>query len=204
MPPKSSSKKLLSYSTIRQSFSGENKYPGFHTRMIASLIDCTLMSIILIPFFTILGNLIFFDATVSPTDMLNQATMDLIKYNEQNNSFLDLISFVKQTPLYYEYFITEYGLIKIGLNQILQLVSVVALILVFWTKKQATPGKMMMSMKIVDAKTLKKPTKKQLIIRMLSYIISVLPLFLGVLWVVFDKRKQAWHDKIAGTIVIKS
>lgn len=204
MPPKSSAKKLLSYSAIRQSFSGENKYPGFHTRMIASLIDCTLMSIILIPFFTIIGNLLFFDASVSPTDMLNQATIDLIKYNKQNKSFIDLISFIKQTPLYYEYFITDYGLIKIGLNQILQLISVLALIFVFWIKKQATPGKLMMSIKIVDAKTLKKPTKKQLIIRILSYIVSVLPLFLGLLWIVFDKKKQAWHDKISGTLVIKT
>ncbi|MGR3985112.1 MAG: RDD family protein, partial [Gammaproteobacteria bacterium] len=26
---------------------------------------------------------------------------------------------------------------------------------------------------------------------------------LGLLWVAFDKRKQGWHDKLAGTVVIK-
>jgi uncharacterized RDD family membrane protein YckC len=25
---------------------------------------------------------------------------------------------------------------------------------------------------------------------------------LGFIWVAFDKRKQGWHDKIAGTVVI--
>jgi uncharacterized RDD family membrane protein YckC len=25
---------------------------------------------------------------------------------------------------------------------------------------------------------------------------------LGFLWVAFDKRKQGWHDELAGTIVI--
>jgi len=31
----------------------------------------------------------------------------------------------------------------------------------------------------------------------------VLPLYLGFLWAVFDRRKQGWHDKIAGTVVIQ-
>jgi len=32
----------------------------------------------------------------------------------------------------------------------------------------------------------------------------VVPLGLGLLWVAFDKRKQGWHDKLAGTVVIRS
>jgi uncharacterized RDD family membrane protein YckC len=31
----------------------------------------------------------------------------------------------------------------------------------------------------------------------------MLPLCLGIFWVGWDKRKQGWHDKIAGTLVIK-
>jgi uncharacterized RDD family membrane protein YckC len=26
---------------------------------------------------------------------------------------------------------------------------------------------------------------------------------LGFIWVGFDKRKQGWHDKLAGTLVVK-
>ena len=29
-------------------------------------------------------------------------------------------------------------------------------------------------------------------------------LMLGFLWVAFDKRKQGWHDKLAGTVVIQA
>ncbi|NNC54671.1 MAG: RDD family protein, partial [Pseudomonadales bacterium] len=29
------------------------------------------------------------------------------------------------------------------------------------------------------------------------------PLLLGLIWVGIDKRKQGWHDKLAGTLVIK-
>jgi len=31
-----------------------------------------------------------------------------------------------------------------------------------------------------------------------------IPLVLGFLWVGWDARKQGWHDKLAGTVVIKS
>ncbi len=75
-------------------------------------------------------------------------------------------------------------------------------IILFWVWKQATPGKMAMSAKIVDAKTGKEPSLGQYIVRYLSYFVSVLPLCLGFLWVAFDSKKQGWHDKIAGTVVI--
>ncbi len=79
-----------------------------------------------------------------------------------------------------------------------------ALILGFWVWKAATPGKMVISAKIVDAKTLGKPSTGQLIVRYIGYFISAFVFGLGFLWVAFDKRKQGWHDKIAGTLVVKT
>jgi uncharacterized RDD family membrane protein YckC len=35
-----------------------------------------------------------------------------------------------------------------------------------------------------------------------GYIISALPMLMGFLWAGADRRKQGWHDKIAGTVVI--
>ena len=77
-------------------------------------------------------------------------------------------------------------------------------VIIFWVYKSATPGKMVTKLTIVDAKTGGKPSTGQFIRRYLGYYISMLPLFLGILWVGFDKRKQGWHDKLAGTVVIKS
>jgi len=74
----------------------------------------------------------------------------------------------------------------------------------FWMWKSATPGKMIVSAKIVDAKTLGAPSTGQLIVRYVGYFISSLFLCLGFLWIAFDARKQGWHDKIAGTVVIKA
>ncbi len=75
-------------------------------------------------------------------------------------------------------------------------------VVVFWIYKSATPGKMVISAKIVDAKTGRKASKGQLIGRYLGYYISAIPLGLGLFWVGFDKRKQGWHDKLAGTVVV--
>lgn len=76
-------------------------------------------------------------------------------------------------------------------------------IILFWAKKQATPGKMAISAKIVDAKTSGAPSTKQCVGRYFAYIISSVVLGLGFLWVAFDPKKQAWHDKLAGTVVVK-
>jgi uncharacterized RDD family membrane protein YckC len=76
-------------------------------------------------------------------------------------------------------------------------------IVIFWIYRQATPGKMVVSAKIVDAKTGGKPTTQQLVVRYLGYFVSTIPLGLGLLWVAFDPRKQGWHDKMAGTVVVR-
>jgi uncharacterized RDD family membrane protein YckC len=42
------------------------------------------------------------------------------------------------------------------------------------------------------------------LLRYVGYVISALLLSLGFLWIGFDKRRQGWHDKIAGTLVTLS
>jgi uncharacterized RDD family membrane protein YckC len=73
----------------------------------------------------------------------------------------------------------------------------------FWKYKQGTPGKLMFSMRIVDAETLGPISWGQCFGRYFSYFVSALPLLLGYMWAGWDPRKQAWHDKLAGTVVIR-
>jgi uncharacterized RDD family membrane protein YckC len=75
--------------------------------------------------------------------------------------------------------------------------------ILFWKYKSATPGKMAVKLQIVDAKTGQPPTTTQSIIRYLGYYVSLIPLFLGFFWVIWDSKKQGWHDKMAGTVVIR-
>ncbi len=76
-------------------------------------------------------------------------------------------------------------------------------IVLFWISRQATPGKMAIGAQIVDAKTGGKPSTGQLLARYAGYYASIFPLFIGLIWVAFDSRKQGWHDKLAGTVVIR-
>jgi hypothetical protein len=76
-------------------------------------------------------------------------------------------------------------------------------VVIFWIKKQATPGKMIISARIADAQTGADMSTRQAVIRYLAYFVSIIPLCLGLIWVAFDPRKQGWHDKIAGTVVVR-
>ncbi len=102
-----------------------------------------------------------------------------------------------------EYF-TDKALVKgvwdIVLNQVLP----IFLVIWFWRRFSATPGKILLKMEIRDAKTLGDISIQQTVIRYIGYIVSLLPLCLGFIWIGFDKKKQSWHDKLAGTVVIKT
>ena len=86
---------------------------------------------------------------------------------------------------------------------LVQLVLVAAAFIVFWVYRSATPGKMIFHARIADAATFGALSTGQAVIRYIGYYISSLPLFLGFLWIGWDRRKQGWHDKIAGTVVIR-
>ena len=85
------------------------------------------------------------------------------------------------------------------ISWVLPAVAVIA----FWVARGATPGKMAISAQVVDARTGNKPSTGQSIGRYLAYYVSTIPLGLGLLWVGIDPKKQGWHDKLAGTVVIR-
>jgi uncharacterized RDD family membrane protein YckC len=82
-------------------------------------------------------------------------------------------------------------------------IGIVGVVVVaFWRYCGATPGKIAVGLKIVDARTGDIPSTGRLVLRLVCYLVSALPLYLGFLWAAIDRRKQAWHDKIAGTVVV--
>ncbi len=105
----------------------------------------------------------------------------------------------------WDYFdVDKTGFITGPADFILSWVAPAIAVIVFWTYKQATPGKMVLSLRIVDATTGNPPSTGQCVGRYLAYFVSIIPLGLGLIWVAFDKRKQGWHDKLAGTVVIRA
>ena len=88
-------------------------------------------------------------------------------------------------------------------DAVLQIVFPAAAAILFWKFRGATPGKMAISAKIVDAQSGGPPSGGRLVARYFAYLLSLLPLGLGFLWIAFDRRKQGFHDKIARTVVVE-
>lgn len=76
------------------------------------------------------------------------------------------------------------------------------LIVTFWRLKGATPGKRLMHCKVVDAETLGQLSWRQAVTRLLTYALSILPFYLGFFWIIWDKHRQGFHDKLAHTLVL--
>lgn len=102
-------------------------------------------------------------------------------------------------PEYWDLDVLTHGAWDTLLSYILPAVAVI----IFWIYRSATPGKMLLGLEIVDAKTGGKPSTAQFVGRYLGYYVSIIPVLLGILWVAFDSRKQGWHDKLAGTVVVR-
>ena len=74
--------------------------------------------------------------------------------------------------------------------------------IVFWLLAGQTPGKRMLGLRILrtDGKRLRFGNALR---RELGYLVSYI-FVLGFIWILFDNRRQGFHDKLGGTIVVYS
>ncbi len=73
---------------------------------------------------------------------------------------------------------------------------------VMWKYKGTTIGGIVCGLRVVrlDDRPLDWPTT---VVRALGCFLSLAVVGLGFVWVVFDSERQSWHDKIAGTVVVR-
>jgi len=71
-----------------------------------------------------------------------------------------------------------------------------------WAWKQTTIGGIVIGLKVVRIDG-QQFTVVTAIVRALAAIFSVIVFFFGFLWIGWDVEKQGWHDKIAGTVVVR-
>jgi len=166
--------------------SRETQYVGFRKRLLAFFIDVLVLVVVLLPLMIALygggylGRLgAEFAALSTPSgDPVADLTRILEVLGRSDSAIAALLD------------------IKV------QIALIVATIL-FWRFRGATPGKMLIKAKIVNAETLAPASTGRLIGRFFAYIVSCF-FMLGFIWIAFDKRKQGWHDKLAGTVVVRN
>lgn len=74
----------------------------------------------------------------------------------------------------------------------------------FWS---AQGGGQTLGMRVLNIKVVRTDgsslTLLQAFVRYIGLFVSIVCLFIGVIWAAFDANKQGWHDKIASTYVIR-
>jgi uncharacterized RDD family membrane protein YckC len=87
-------------------------------------------------------------------------------------------------------------------SQGLQTLIMALYAIVLWVNWGRTIGARILGLRLVRVDG-QPVTYGTAIIRYLMIIVSAIPLGLGLIWVAFDRRKQGWMDKVAGTYVIR-
>ncbi len=115
---------------------------------------------------------------------------------------LFVLGFVLDAIFHTNFTTVSDGGIALAFNGIYSLIPLlyVTLSWIYWDG--ATIGKKIMKIKIIktDGHSVDWPTA---IVRLVGYLASFIPFALGFLWIIWDRNKQGFHDKIAKTYVIK-
>ena len=85
----------------------------------------------------------------------------------------------------------------------MELIALAAYGAVMWKLRRSTVGGIVCGLQVVrlDGREIDWPTA---IVRALGCFLSVAVAGLGFIWIAIDHEKQSWHDKIAGTVVVRA
>lgn len=147
------------------------KPAGFFSRLIAFILDLILLTILGL----IIGLVIFLVLRFFQYGQILDFIKSVFGVNDRIGQYLVLIS-----PILF--------------------VLVMAYFVFFWTLVGYTPAKALLGLRIVRQDG-RRVSAGRALVRYLGYWISAIPLFLGFIWILFDRQHEGWHDKIADTHV---
>jgi uncharacterized RDD family membrane protein YckC len=150
------------------------KFAGFWRRLVAFTIDSTIVTIIFVVLFVIAALAFFFGAISADNNAWINNLVNLKGFSSV--LLLIMVFYLAINTAYFTYFHGATG---------------------------RTPGKMLLGLQVYSADG--TPISFGIaFLRAVGYLVSSLlgTIPIGFIWAAFDKKKQAWHDKIAGTVVI--
>lgn len=166
---------------------GEPRYGGFWIRFLAAILDGIVLSIVLTPLYVLLGWWLFKSVSGVISGIPTSPTAEEIT-RVQGQIGTSLLGLTAKTT---------------GFSFLGTLISW-AYYVIFTGAWGATLGKMALGVKVVNRDLQKIGYGTAFLREVIGKIVSSLIFLLGFLWIAFDPKKQGWHDKIAGTYVIKS
>lgn len=161
-------------------------HSSVNIRVIASMVDVLIIMAIITPF----NNLISYLFSGASIDEIAQG------YVASNSAYgFGITSFLK-------YINDQNAILPYFASQFISLLIAGFYFITFWSYKSATPGKMLLRIKIVDNKTGEKITLNQSVYRFFGYILSGLLFCIGFIMMHFRKDARGLHDIIASTAVV--
>ena len=148
------------------------KFAGFWRRLVAYLIDSTIITIVFFVLFMI-AMMAFLFGSMSGNS--SEWLADLMDPTRASSILIfTWIFYAAMTIAYFTYFHGTTG---------------------------RTPGKMLLGLQVLstDGTSISFGVA---FLRVVGYLVSGAFFNIGFIWAAFDKRKQGWHDKIADTVVI--
>ena len=153
----------------------EGHYAGITSRLIAFVIDIIIIS-------AVIFSTSWFIATTFRLLQLGP----IIKELDQRSPVLANLTSIITSPIFYS---------------LISILFIASYYVFFWTIAGQTPGKGIMGLRVLS----RRGTRLKVgyaILRYLGYYLSIIPFGLGIIWILIDDRRLAWHDKLAGTCVV--
>ena len=164
-------------------------YAGLMTRVLATTIDMFLVSCVITPIMQLVNKWYFFLVFREY----------VVRYGVNLND-TNAIAIAFRSPDMAEYLTFAQFMSYVLLMLCTQIVLVGTYFVVFWYYKSWTPGKYILRLRVRDSESLEKVTLWQAIKRFICCSIALV----GIWFIVFSKKRQALHDKLAKTVVIKA
>lgn len=161
---------------------------NFQRRMLAAMLDTALLMLLLGEPSRYITTFLAGPLHIDPEAW--RAAQDMIATSKERNAKLVRL------------WIEGGGLRRWVTEFLFQLGMMMAYSYLCWRCWAATPGKMLMRIRIADAVTGAPPAPAQCLKRLLAYLLSGAPLLLGFFWIAWNKRRQGWHDQLAHTLVV--
>ncbi len=164
----------------RQIDPSQPHYAGLQTRLFVMTMDLLFITLLVLPIFWLQNGGDIFKASAPVLEKQQEYQAGLI-------SKWDL-----------DVFKASVALTNIFSTSVLMLL----LFYLYWSSFFSTPAKWLMGLSIADAQSLQPPSRKQLGLRALGFVLTGFLLLLPIFYIPLNKKRQGLHDKIAGTVVV--
>ena len=164
-------------------------YRSFFKRVMSTMMDMLIISTVFSPITGKISDWLFLNKF---GDILREKDVDL----SDKRAVMELMMTPEMSPYRDISAVLDIFIPSI----ILYIVCIGTYFIGSWYYFGCTPIKYLMSMKIVDDKTLEKPKLINLIWRFLGCGFFIF----GIWWMFFTGRRQALHDKLGHTVVVKA